>query len=482
MFKPSKYQKDVFEWVINESGKNLVVQACAGSGKTTTAVEMCKFVDDKSILMVAFNKHIEVELNNRLPNGAISKTYHALGLKILRDYFGNLQVKSNKIEKFLGGITSDTEKYAIHPAKKMIALLKANLREPTKETIRDTADFYDIDMVYRNWRGEYVNIEDQIYDLTVKGMEYSKNNTKIVDFDDMCWLPVKLELPSEQWDFIIVDELQDTNACQTSLALKVAHENSRIVGVGDTFQSIYGWRGANVTAMKDIANILKADELPLSITYRNPLRVVELVNNKFPEIPIECSNTAKVGHVEHIMNYQFIEFVKPGDMVLCRVNAPLASYVLQLLRRGIKAIIKGRDIGSSLTSLIVKMKADSVSDLFKKLQEYYEMEYQKFIYRNKPENIVLLTDKLETIHALSEGAGNIPEIITRINNIFSDEIDGITFSSIHKAKGLEARRVFILRPDLLPHPMAKMDWQKQAERNVEYVALTRTLDELYIVE
>jgi len=57
----------------------------------------------------------------------------------------------------------------------------------------------------------------------------------------------------------------------------------------------------------------------------------------------------------------------------------------------------------------------------------------------------------------------------------------VQLSTVHKAKGLEAERVFILRPDLMPHPAAKSADDMQTEANVEYVAITRTLNELRYV-
>jgi superfamily I DNA/RNA helicase len=60
--------------------------------------------------------------------------------------------------------------------------------------------------------------------------------------------------------------------------------------------------------------------------------------------------------------------------------------------------------------------------------------------------------------------------------------EGTLLSSVHRAKGLEAKRVFILRPDLMPHPKAKSAWEKGQEANLEYVAITRAIEELVYVD
>ena len=94
-FIPSEYQKKIFEFVTNGVG-NAVINAKAGSGKTTTLVEAMKLIPSKEkILFVAFNKAIEQELSKRL-NGYSNvdvKTYHGLGFAILRHSLGKNSVK-----------------------------------------------------------------------------------------------------------------------------------------------------------------------------------------------------------------------------------------------------------------------------------------------------------------------------------------------------------------------------------------------------
>ena len=65
-----------------------------------------------------------------------------------------------------------------------------------------------------------------------------------------------------------------------------------------------------------------------------------------------------------------------------------------------------------------------------------------------------------------------------IDTIFTDDLKGIVLSTIHKAKGLEANRVFIIRPDLLPLPQCRKGWEFIQEKNLEYVAITRAKKDL----
>jgi superfamily I DNA/RNA helicase len=305
--------------------------------------------------------------------------------------------------------------------------------------------------------------------------------TDIIDFDDMCWLPVALNLPVNKFDFLFVDEAQDTNKCQIALALMAMKESSRIVAVGDEYQSIYGFRGADVDAIPNLIENLGAETLPLSITYRCPKSHVELVDKLFPEIGLECSETAKLGIIRNIGMENFYNEVRPGDMILCRLNAPLVEPVFQLIRRGIKATIRGRDIGSGLINLIRRMKAVDITQLCVKLQDYARRESERLMAQEKNAQAQSVMDKVDTIEALCDGVISITELEEKIETIFSDDNVGIVFSTVHKAKGLEAERVYILNNELMPSKMAKSDWEKQQERNIQYVAYTRSLNELIFV-
>ena len=126
----------------------------------------------------------------------------------------------------------------------------------------------------------------------------------------------------------------------------------------------------------------------------------------------------------------------------------------------------------------------NISQLITALYEYKVSEMQKLLAQKKESRAQHLDDTIETIFALADGCNTIDELKERIKIVFSDEVQGVTFSSIHKAKGAEAERVFILQPDLIPHPMALKSGNQesiQQEYNIKYVALTRSKSELYFV-
>ena len=90
------------------------------------------------------------------------------------------------------------------------------------------------------------------------------------------------------------------------------------------------------------------------------------------------------------------------------------------------------------------------------------------------ENYIRYQDKVDAIRYLSHDLNWASETISRINTIFSDKAQGICLSTIHKSKGLEADRVFILAPETMYHERAmRIDWMAEQEANLVYVAYTR---------
>lgn len=481
-FNPSKYQIGMADWVKANlgQGRHAIVQACAGSGKTTSSVWIFKefLPDGIDTVFVAFNSHIAKELSTRLPDGANARTYHSLGLATLRKNIPSIKVDQDKIENYLKAARAD--KWAIPSTKRLVSICKSGIDyDFTDDDFERIAFNYDIDL-YDNEGNTAA--KEKIFGLAHKALDFSMNNPEIVDFDDMIWLPNVLDgLSFMQFDFILGDEFQDTNTAQMGLILRSIKANGNIIGVGDRWQSIYAFRGASSTAMDTLQQRLNADELPLSLSYRCPVAVGQLVNDKFPHIRFEIPEWAKPGRVYDMLDQDIEKNVRPDDMVLCRINADLVPLAFALIRSGIKASIKGRDIGKGLTALIKKSKADDVNSLMTWLNDWKFKEMTKAILLGADSKISYITDRVATIEALSDGADTVANVVGRCETLFSDDKSGVTLSTIHKAKGNEAKRVFVLRPDLIPHPGAKKDEAKRQESNLEYVCYTRSMDELIFI-
>lgn len=477
-FKPSQYQLDIFEFVKTGKG-NALVEAVAGSGKTTTIVEALQFTpkDDK-VAFVAFNVAIANELKDRAPTHVQVSTLHSLGLKNITAWLGTKpKVDGNKVfnilESLLDLYNRDSPDWdLVSPLKKMISLAKATLVDPNNTiALEEMCDRYGIEL---NGYGP------KLFSLLPHILEKCKRLTGLVDFSDMIWLPVVLNMGCEQHDWLFIDEGQDLNAAQIQLVLKSVKPDGRVIVVADRNQSIYGFRGADTQAVPNLIEALDAKTLPLSITYRCPRSHVELAQTSVSEI--EAAPGAKEGTIDYLPMIEALPLMQSGSMVLCRCNAPLVEVAFALIRSGQKAVMRGRDIGKGLIVLVEKMKAKGINDFWTRLRSYEARETAKLLRLEKTGLLQALTDKLNTIVAIGEDVTTVKELVRKIEDLFSDQIEGVVCSSVHRAKGLESGRVFIVRSDLMPHPMAQKDWERVQEKNIQYVAWTRARKELIFVE
>jgi superfamily I DNA/RNA helicase len=159
---------------------------------------------------------------------------------------------------------------------------------------------------------------------------------------------------------------------------------------------------------------------------------------------------------------------------------PLVKLFFEFLLQHKKAVVKGSDIGVHLIELIGKIKT------IDKLVEYWEKELKNYRSELKSKGVlnpyehtgyVALEDQVSALLFIAKMSDNIDILKRKIAAIFTDEIQGIVLSTVHKAKGLEANRVFIIRPDLMPLPNMR-SWQHAQEMNLIYVAITRARLEL----
>ena len=470
---------------------HLVIEAVAGSGKSFTIKRSLSLIPRSlSVCFLAFNAHIVKALKRDVPDYVHVSTLHSLGLLNIRNYNG----KHPKIDNDKVGMILDT----IWPVSKAALELGAITKQSRKENFAKRlsmrtlvsiskstlVDPFDGNAVMQMIERYNVEMDDQYIDELVNQLpnvlEQCQKNTEVIDFDDMLWLPIILNMQLLQFDFLMVDEAQDMNACQIQFILRSIKETGRIIAVGDRKQSLYAFRGADSNAIPNIIEKLSATVLPLSITFRCPTSHVELAKRLVPQI--EARENAPLGQVIRLEYFNMVSQLEVNDMVVCRTNGPLIRPAFECIRRGKKAVIRGKDIGSSLIELIKRFGVDDLAGFDVSLGEYYEHEYTKLMDKGKEMQALLLQDKVETLRFIMNEVSTISELMNKIMMLFDDGQAGIVFSSVHRAKGLEANNVFILRPDLMPHPRAKKDYEMEQEMNCLYVAITRSKDILFFVK
>lgn len=476
-FIPSKYQKAVYAYIQKGKG-NLIIDAVAGSGKSTTIVNALKLIpSDKQVLFLAFNKAIVEELKIKIGNmeNVEVKTLHSLGasavMKTLKSNLSNDKYTSwvNNGVKFgslapIYKISSEQFSDWKQNITKLIDLGRVNLITKSKE-LEDLAYKHNIDIL------------DNEVDIAIKGIQWGERETNIIDFTDMIYFPNVKQIKMFQYDWVFIDECQDLNAAQRNLFLKCLKPGGRFVAVGDPRQAIYGFAGADVESFNLLKRLKNTVKIPLSVCYRCDSSIINLAKEIVPQI--EARDNAPLGIVDRNSK---MEDVKDGDMILCRLSAPLVKLCMSYISSGVKAYVKGRDIGVNLINMIKKTNLNQIEDVKKRLEVELSRIVKKTMTKQNCTEVEAMEtniyktyeDKLKTIEILSEGLITSQEVIDRMNLIFSDNNSGICLSTIHKSKGLENERVFIICEDklYLKHCM-KVPWMVEQERNLVYVAITR---------
>lgn len=471
--KWSKYQLDIFQDVAKGTG-HTVVEALAGSGKTTTIVEALKHIPSNlKWLLVAFNKKIAEELKERAPSGGEISTLHSLGLKSIGATLKGISVDNDKLPNIIAKVIKDKERKELrYQLARAVSLSKGYLAK-TADEIDEIMDNHDVECADME-RDEFINHVIMI-------MDFCRMQTKLVDFDDMIWFPSVMKINVPKFDRVFVDEAQDLNKAQIALVLqavqpppktKKSKSEGRIMVVGDRFQAIYGFRGADMNAIENLRKALGAKTLPLSVTYRCPLTVVKEAQKIVPAL--EAAPNAPNGKVCYISLEDMKKEARPGCFILSRTNAPLIGLAMHFIKNGIPANIQGRDIGENLITMITASKTKSLDKFLDYIKKWQLKETARLTKHGR--DITHVTDKVECFFALAENVSSLSELRQTIERLFADTNDHnkIILSTTHKAKGLERNNVYML--------LGTYRYSTQEEHNLRYVAITRSKNNLFFVK
>lgn len=359
------------EAVINTEGPMLIM-AGAGSGKTKVltcrvANLLQKGVRPYRILAITFTNKAAAEMRERVNNmsGPAAKdvwlfTFHAFCARFLRmeidklpGYGGNFAIydtadSQNLIKQILKEMNLDDKRFQPSGILSRISNAK-NALQDAAAFARQAGDFY----------------EQKVADI------YSRYEQKLqlnnaLDFDDLLMISIKLlqenkevrEKYQDRFDYLLVDEYQDTNHAQYLLTKFLAAKHRNICVVGDADQSIYGWRGADIQNILDFEkDYPDAKVIKLEQNYRSTQIILDAANavieNNTGRKPKNLWTENKSGAdiiyfqavderdearfvIEQLQNLQRTENKKLGDMaILYRTNTQSRIFEEMLIKSGI---------------------------------------------------------------------------------------------------------------------------------------------------
>jgi len=518
-------QQVAYRAALLETTGSVQLEAVAGSGKTTTLVNNLDALSGETAL-IAFNKKIADELAarvSRLPAmvqlATKAGTAHSFGFGVYREGVGGkVRVDGGKVNFILKDLLSGHDWDEPIVRSKSIIRRLVSLAKNSGFGIAGQPDCLGEQARYPDISDSFA-FEELIYDFGLEPeigaiwgekldrgiseviqraqtcLKMSNNQRFLIDFDDMIYLPLLFAMtPKRRYHNVLVHEAQDLNKARQELCFMLLKEGGRLISVGDPAQAIYGFTGADVKSLETLAKRTAALSLPLSVCWRCDGAIIKEAQKQVPHITCAEAKQEK-GLVREIpYGDDFYTELKAGDALLCRLNKPNVQVAIELLRRGKTPRIEGRDLGQQLMrhARLAAPDGPDLEELRYAVEEYKKHQMMLLSQREKHTQANMLEDECDALTVLIDrcmetGQKTMLDLERLCESLFVDDgqkLNCILLCSVHKAKGLEWPRVYILgRFDYMPFWRAEMEWERVQEQNLIYVAVTRAEHELvYVTE
>ena len=493
--KPTEEQQDIIDFV-SKDNKSGIGKADAGSGKSSLVkmiVEEC-YTAIPRIGAFVFNNLAQKELDQKLGGRATCLTSHTLGYRPLKAK-GKYRIPPKFSKSWINEFMDNEDGLSYRSSRESEEVTED--RNCVKDLVHfarvTLTDFNSLDALYEMATDRNINLGSDPENNIRYASKAIKDHIRIlardgqgfIDFDDMIFLPIHWDIELPQFELTIVDEAQDTSAMARELYSRTVSDKGKMLAVGDPLQAIYGFAGADNDSLDKIQERFDCVEYPLSINWRcdeNIIKEAQTISTS-----IRCRPGAPKGEVAMVSVDYFDDNIKLGDMVLCRFTAPLVPICVGLIKKGMKAYVKGKDIGAEIAGMVKKVESLSEKldiDFEEALTGWAEDEESKLKKRKmKAASIEALWDRVDVVRHFSSDGMSPSGIIQKLQDIFKDGGAGVELSTIHRQKGGEADRVWIIdikkirmsRPEMTPQ-------EREQEKHVEYVAKTRARKAMFYVD
>lgn len=466
---------------VTSSPKNLLIECPAGGAKTFLLVQAAKRLPPSPVLAIAFNKRNAEDLSRRMPSFITCKTFNAIGhaawQKVVSSRLNLSPRKTGDITReLLRETKAPSELFSplrefIDGAKTLCYLPESPPRTTTfgqPISFLDLADFCDLP-----------EPDSTLQALINEGLLRSiqRSFSGEIDFSDQIYMSLCFSGVFPKFPLIFVDEAQDLSPANIEMISRCLRPGGRLIAVGDRYQGIYAFRGADASAIETLTERFSLTPISADTTFRCPPEICDLARLRHPRItPFKPSG----GQVLTWDTWS-AESIPSSCAILCRNNAPLLGLALALFRSGRGANFIGGDLSKSLCSIIDRLgPGDIPFELAKPpLQAWREAETAKAEARNSPGAAARVADKAECIlHLLSE-TSTLAEAKARCFAMFQPNASPVTLCTIHKSKGFEWPTVIFLDPWRIPSRYARQaaedgdPSQLGQELNLRYVCQTR---------
>lgn len=467
---PTQEQSDILD-ADQSTDSNLMINALAGTGKSATLKLLDRaYRGKRPVLYLVFNKRNQLEAVAAQKAGEFHettsiKTFNGLGHGIwakaiahpialdksktrtlwreLVDGLGRsdsqdawkcYQVVMDGIEK------AKANGYVPADVKRVTSLIS---REDLTHAMDERPDEYALELI------------DQLLRESIR-----RAYLGLIDFNDQIYMPALFGGPFPKFPRIMVDEYQDQSPVNHALLHRLIQ--GRVIGVGDPYQNIYGFRGAKAGGMQAAVETYSMTELSLSISFRCPSEIVLAARWRVPHF--QWSNIGgEVNDLERMDGSSF-----PDDStIICRNNAPLLRIAFRLISAGRSVTVVGSELGPRLVAIMKKLGPDSMSkrEVIDAIEQWRE---EKLLANSKSAD-----DLADCMRVFADHGSTLSTMLSYAEHLFAQQ-GTIRLLTGHKSKGLEFDNVYWLDPELCD--------SREQDRNLAYVITTRSQNKLNKVD
>jgi superfamily I DNA/RNA helicase len=458
----------------------VLVIAGPGTGKTMTIVRrIAHLVNEgakpETILALTFTNRAAREMKERISallgepaSRILIGTFHVLGLKIIRETFG--------------------DNFSIYDRDEQVELLKSLIKGTTKQAVQAADRISRI----KNFPDEVAAPEIKEIHAAYQAALHERN---AYDFDDLIRVPLDILARSggawsDRFRYLIIDEYQDINAVQYRFIKHLLKSNNNIWAVGDPDQAIYAFRGA------DLGNFLNferdfpgAKQIILSLNYRSTDSIVKastsVIEHNQKRMKKELAATQDSGRPVTVISVP--DERTEGAAIIAEIEERMGGTSHYRMTRA----RPGRDMNGpcrfSDFAVIYRTNAQvkALADAFSSSGIPYQIIGRKNAAqaRELEETIAFLRSFLQETEPLTLHATGPESKLITSDDYFDPRADAVTLMTMHAAKGLEFPVVFIAgcEQGILPCTVMKDDVDIEEERRLFYVGMTRAKEELILL-
>jgi superfamily I DNA/RNA helicase len=446
---------------------NVMLNALAGTGKTSTLEMLEGVVKQKPILYLVFNKRNAEEAASRMQTTTSVKTFNALGHGIWATVIGrNPSLNTKKTYEIFKGIcdevkgpTARTIWTAYDQVRQGVEMAKAigyvpdgvyptATRLAGKNALHATLDEEPDDLIR--------DLIDAVLRASIK-LSYDG----VIDFNDQVYMSALFGGTYPKFPLTLVDEYQDLNPVNHEMIRKLVGDR-RLIGVGDPHQNIYGFRGAKSMGMADAVRLYNTTELDLSISFRCPEAIVRNAHWHVPHFKW-FNKGGEVGN----RDYHYARDFEPNAVFICRNNAPLLGLAFKLIAHGHGINLVGSDIGPRIVKTLEKLGDRDIGQgaALAAVDEWLEGKLEKGS-KSAP-------DMAECMRIIIRQGTSLSQAIGYAEHLFKQR-GAIQLMTGHKSKGLEFPLVYHLDPYIIG--------ESQQDRNIRYVIQTRSSNRYFEID